>query len=177
MNPSLYTGKLRTACVVAPRFEGRDRQKVYMKCLRRMDPPSQEELRQIYNLAQHRQNIGQHVLRAMQAAARYPAIFKLIVINISLRLKARMAQNNQDKDKQARFEESLEDFHVALDAFMKGLSLEEAEAARDHEPHDPGPVREKVETDEAFFEDLQVFKDNIRPVLHRIQKSKPPRLA
>lgn len=168
-------------------FQGMTRQKTFLKGFNGMSPSCQGALRDIYRFASDGDDAdGRHVVLAMTSAARFPEIFRLVLMNIVVRLQIKHHERVENREKADRLKETLEDFHVALDAFMNpGLSLEEA-ARRRREKEGPRlspPALELaggslVMPDEALSRDIHHFKHRARPTVERVKalnrKKSPP---
>ncbi len=148
----------------------RSRQRYYLNYFEIMDPPSREALSAIYHLAHDAsQSIGQHVLCAMHYSVKNPALFRLTIQNVSLRLALKYAYQRSQTHKVAQLTQALEDFHIALDAFMLGLSLPEVELMRQARPYVPSSVRQR--STPFAMDTLVQYKYLMRPFLHRLKQA------
>ncbi len=159
-------------------FQGMTRQKTFLDNFNGMQPLCQKALRDIYCFANNGDDAdGRHVVMAMTSAARFPEIFRLVLMNIVVRLQIKHHEKVRNHQKADRLKETLEDFHVALDAFMNpGLSLEEVARRRQaREAHRP-PAPEfdlarlpLVMHDDALSRDIHSFKRQARPAVERVK--------
>ena len=164
------------------RFEGATRQRTFLNTFNRMEPQCQDALKDIYNYANGgADHEGRHVVLAMTAAARFPEIFRLVLMNIVVRLMLKHHEKNGNEAKAERFRETLEDFHVALDSFMDPkVTLEEA-ARRRLEGEEPSrPVASVtplplVSENEELRAQVFRFKEEARPTVERVKANNKKR--
>lgn len=152
------------------------RQQYYLERFERLDPDGQKALHRIYAMAIRQETLPRHVVLAMTAAARNPGIFHLVVQNLSLRMSLNRAFHQNACEKAATLHAILEDFHIALDAFIGKVSLEDANRRRSQNPYRTGPVTDgSVYRNEAVPEwmlpDIYRFKEKFRPVLLKFRRS------
>src|SRR6478609_2773374 len=74
--------------------------------------------------------VGRHVRVAMVESLSHPALAEWVRMNLALRIGLKLAQTTQQKRRADRLEAVLEAFHVASEAFIYSISLEEAEVLR-----------------------------------------------
>lgn len=154
-------------------FQRRSRQQHYLRYFNGMDEKSQRALHQIYQAALNTEGGAQHVIRAMTSALEYSSIHRLARENIALRSAMVWAKAAMQPEKAERIAEMLEDFHVALDAYMQNLSLAEAvvwrekvAASRKNCARFPSGISIVPDWD---LEELGLFKAQIRPVLRKLR--------
>lgn len=155
-----------------PHFLGRHKQEHYLRYFTKLDADAEKVLEDIYQLAQHRQTQGSHVITAMAGAMKHPAIRPLVLQNIAIRLWIKLGERLQSDQKRQQLEEVLEDFHVALDAFMGKISLDEAERLRETKAHDPTHAmtpQEKAERRDEQMEAALKFREQTKPVIDNIK--------
>lgn len=100
---------------------GKERQQHYLEAFNALEPKAQQALKDIYYQAhQGGKEMGRHVVMAMVAAVRYPELFRFTLSNIVVRLMLKRFQLDKDLEKALQMQEVLDDFHVALDDFVKG---------------------------------------------------------
>lgn len=157
-------------------FQGEARQKSFLENFNTMRPPCQEALKDIYTFANGGDDReGRHVIHAMCSAARFPEIFRLVIMNIVVRLMIKQNDAAGHPEKADRLRETLEDFHVALDAFMNpGLTLEEAARLREvgaHTKEGDGQAEAKpfAMQDHGLREEIHQFKQQARPTVARVK--------
>lgn len=99
---------------------GKQRQEHYVNVFQKLEPDAQRALKDIYHQA-HKdgREMGRHVVMAMVASVKYPDLFKFTLSNIVVRLMLKRFQLDGDWRKALHMQEVLDDFHLALDAFVK----------------------------------------------------------
>ncbi len=108
-------------------FCGMRRQAKYLETFHHMPEEAQSALREIYHLAMQSQGGGSHVLIAYLYATKYPDIARLVIENVVLRFRLTQVRNTLTEN---QIQQRLEDFHIALEAFVSGIPLKTAEQNR-----------------------------------------------
>ncbi len=156
-------------------FGGEKRQRYYLDYFTALDPDSRQVLRRIYGMATNPDTLPMHVILAMTEAVRNPSIFRLAVQNLSLRMSLKRALRDNAAEKAEKLHETLEDFHVALDAFVGGISLEEAVRLRTlkqerKRAESAGRHERREGISEKMLEDVLRFKEQFRPILEKFRR-------
>lgn len=99
---------------------GVQRQEHYLKTFQSMQPNAQQALKDIYHQA-HKggREMGQHVVMAMVASVRYPDLLRFTLSNIVIRVMLKRFQLDGNHQQALQMTEVLDDFHVALDEFVR----------------------------------------------------------
>ncbi len=169
-------------------FQHRARQTHYLRYFEAMSPEARQALQTIYDAAQATEGGAQHVLHAMQSGLHHPDIFRLARENIALRAAMAWARTIQDDARCQQIAAILEDFHIALDAFMGDLSLEAAAKRRTELEASQDPMRCSKfpeswnlnpppgwrEALDGQLTDIAQFKSRIRPVLQKLRQKQQP---
>jgi hypothetical protein len=151
------------------------RQHHYIRLFETMDSMSMQMLRRIYQLSKHTHGGGQHVIEALIGAMRSPLIFRLVRENIVLRSALAVARTQGDTARAHHIEGLLEDFHIALDAYMQDLSLAEAATRRSQTPRGDAMACTRL-PDSALgmirqdWEDLFRLKARLKPTLAKVER-------
>jgi hypothetical protein len=115
-------------------FSGLSRQAKYVSTFQAMPSNAQAALKEIYHLAMQAHGGGSHVLMAYLYATQYPEIARLVIENVVLRFRLTQIKNTSTG---ADIQQRLEDFHVALAAFVSDISLEAAQTCRQQNQNHP----------------------------------------
>jgi hypothetical protein len=101
----------------------------FLERLNAMDEGSQVAFRRIYTLSPHGAGfaaIGEHVRVAMVEALSHAPIAQWVRLNLALRVSLKLSQTTRQVLRAQRLEASLEDFHIASEAYIFRISLSEA---------------------------------------------------
>jgi hypothetical protein len=104
----------------------------FLSLLEQMTPETRQAFHKIYELApkagQARSTftVGHHVRVAMVEALTHPHIAYWVKMNLALRVTRKLAQTTGQTEKAERLTSLLEAFHVAVDAFLFDLTIEQA---------------------------------------------------
>ena len=110
--------------------------KRFLSILENMGPESQQSFRKIYAQAPkgvkkpHSISSGRHVRTAMLEALQHPQIAYWVRMNLALRVARKFSQVTGQAEQLARLETLLEDFHVASEAFIFKLPVEQVALRR-----------------------------------------------
>jgi hypothetical protein len=115
-------------------FCGLNRQAKYLAVFDSMPNEAQCALQEVYHLAMQAQGGGSHVLMAYLYATQYPEIARLVIENVVLRFRLTQVRNTQTGN---QIQQRLEDFHIALEAFVSCISLDDAEEKRRQQKEHP----------------------------------------
>lgn len=155
----------------------RRRQERYLNMLVTMDPAEQKAFKTIYGLAQNRKGGGEHVIQAAIESVKHPGIFQVAKENIMIRSILAFARSQKQTAMIEKMETILEDLHIAMDAFMHGLSLEKAREYRlEHEDKSKTCARlasRDKRLKERFadeFDYIQVFAQSLRSHLEKLRR-------
>lgn len=160
-------------------FQSRSRQKHYLNYFDQMSSGCSDALKGVYAQSQNPDGGGLHVLQAISEGVKHPALFRLVRENVLLRSAMALAKARNEEEKANRIEAILEDFHIALDAYMLGIPLEAATARREAKLHAGAEkactriLRENFSMEDVDFADISQFKSIIRPLLKRLHQPRP----
>jgi hypothetical protein len=104
----------------------------FLAILDAMNPDSKQAFQKIYMLApktgQARSSIlvGHHVRVAMIEALAHPQLAYWVKMNLAIRVSRKLAQTTGNIDKAHRLTELLEEFHIAVEAFIHKIPIEQA---------------------------------------------------
>lgn len=120
------------------------RTRSFLTLMERMDAPGRTAFLKIYEWAPKPHSLtngrvhpepfyktaGKHVRFAMMEALTNPEVAYWVRMNLALRVGRKFAQTTGRLQKAAAIEDVLESFHVAADAYVLAISLEDASARR-----------------------------------------------
>ena len=166
------------------RFQGVQRQQRFLTRLQALTPPARDAFAQIYTEAVATHGGGGHVVRAAMWAMQLPEIFGLARENLVTRLQLSRARAKHDERRVSQLGERLEDFHVAADAFMRGITVDEAAAQRrEGQKSDavcakmPAGFVHPMHNDPPGFRLFRRFVELMRPYLRASGATTEPGLA
>lgn len=113
-----------SAVAVGDDAHSKARQARYLADMNRMSPACQAALAGIFQLAMSPEGGGSHVLQAYIESAKHPIIYRFSMENIIMRFQLAQAKRQHNAAKEADLSVRLEDFHIAVEAFVLGNSLD-----------------------------------------------------
>jgi hypothetical protein len=105
----------------------------FLMIMQAFTPESRRSFQKIYRLApsgSSPQARGKHVRVAMMEAVRHPQIAYWVRVNLAVRVRLKLARVTNRPGQVERLTALLEAFHIAADAFVLNLSIEQAALER-----------------------------------------------